>query len=74
MPLSSPLNIATFGASAFVDAATAYDKGQIVRDQQFRKGIGAGLWASAAVFRVSLMFARGIGSGNRVHFGAGFTF
>lgn len=74
MPLSSPLTIATFGASAFVDAATAYDKGQIFRDQQFRKGIGAGLWASAAVFRISLMFAHGIGSGNRVHFGAGFTF
>jgi outer membrane protein assembly factor BamA len=74
MPLSSPLSIATFGASAFVDAATAYDKGQILRDQQFLKGIGAGLWASAAVFRLSLMFAHGMGAGNRVHFGAGLTF
>ena len=74
MPLSSPLSVATFGASAFVDAAAAYDKGEIFRDQRFRKGIGAGLWASAAVFRMSLMFAHGIGAGNRVHFGAGFTF
>jgi outer membrane protein assembly factor BamA len=74
MPLSSPLNVATFGASAFVDAATAYDKGQIFRDQRFRRGIGAGLWASAAVFRISLMFAHGMGAGNRVHFAAGFTF
>jgi outer membrane protein assembly factor BamA len=74
MPLSSPLSIATFGVSAFVDAATAYDKGHIFRDQQFHKGVGAGLWASAAVFRLSLMFAHGIGAGNRVHFGAGLTF
>lgn len=74
MPLSSPLSVATFGANAFIDAATAYDKGQIFRDQQFRKGIGAGLWASAAVFRVSLMVAHGMGAGNRVHFAAGLTF
>ena len=74
MPLTSPLNIARFGTSVFVDAATAYDKGQKFRDQRLRKGVGAGLWASAALFRISLMVAHGIGEGNRVHFGAGLTF
>jgi outer membrane protein assembly factor BamA len=74
MPLTSPLNIARFGASVFVDAATAYDKGQKFRDQDLRKGVGAGFWASAALFRLSLMVAHGIGEGNRVHFGAGLTF
>ncbi len=74
MPLTSPLNIARFGTSVFVDAATAYDKGQKFRDQRLRKGAGAGLWGSAALFRISLMVAHGIGEGNRVHFGAGLTF
>jgi outer membrane protein assembly factor BamA len=74
MPLTSPLNIARFGTSVFLDAATAYDKGQKFRDQHVRKGVGAGLWASAALFRISLMVAHGIGEGNRVHFGAGLTF
>jgi outer membrane protein assembly factor BamA len=74
VPLTSPLSIARFGTSMFVDVGTAYDKGQKFRDQELRKGIGAGIWASAAVFRISLMVAHGVGEGNRVHFGAGLTF
>jgi outer membrane protein assembly factor BamA len=73
-PLTSPLNIARMGTSIFVDVATAYDKGHKFRDQDLRKGVGAGVWASAALFRISLMVAHGIGEGNRVHFGAGLTF
>jgi outer membrane protein assembly factor BamA len=74
MPLTSPLTIATFGASVFVDAATVYDKGQTFSDQRVRKGAGGGVWASAALFRISLMVAHGIGAGNRVHVSAGLTF
>lgn len=73
-PLTSPLNFGRFGTSLFVDAARAYDKGEKFGDRPVRKGVGAGIWASAAVFRMSLAFARGIGEGNRVHFAAGLTF
>jgi outer membrane protein assembly factor BamA len=74
IPLTSPLHIARFGASAFVDAGTVYNKGQRFRDQTLKRGIGAGIWAAAPLFHVSLVAAHGIGAGNRVHFGAGLTF
>ena len=74
IPLTSPLHIAKFGTSVFIDAGTTYDKGQRLADQRLRKGVGGGVWATAALFRISLMVAHGIGAGNRVHFGAGLTF
>ena len=74
IPLSSPLNIARFGTSVFMDVGTTYDKGLRFHDQDLKKGVGAGVWATAAFFRISLMVAHGIGAGNRVHFGAGLTF
>jgi outer membrane protein assembly factor BamA len=73
-PLTSPLNFGRFGTSLFVDAARAYDKGEKLRDRPLKKGVGAGIWTSAAVFHMSLAFAHGMGQGNRVHFSAGFTF
>ena len=74
IPLTSPLRVAKFGTSVFIDAGTTYDKGQRFSDQHLRKGVGGGVWATAALFRISLMVAHGIGAGNRVHFGAGLTF
>ena len=62
------------GGYILATATGTDDKGQKFRDQRLRKGVGAGLWASAALFRISLMVAHGIGEGNRVHFGAGLTF
>ena len=73
-PLTSPLHIGQFGTSLFVDAGTTYDMGRRFSDEPLRKGVGGGIWATAALFRISLMVAHGIGSGNRVHFGAGLTF
>ena len=57
-----------------MDAGTTYDKGQRFGDQRLKRGVGAGVWATAALFRISLMVAHGIGAGTRVHFGAGLTF
>jgi outer membrane protein assembly factor BamA len=74
IPLSSPLNLGTFGTSVFIDVGTAYDKGQRFRERDLKRGVGAGVWATAALFRISLMVAHGIGAGTRVHFGAGLTF
>jgi hemolysin activation/secretion protein len=74
IPLTSPLHMGRFGTSVFMDAGTVYNKGQRFRDQKLKRGIGAGIWATAPLFHVSLMVARGLGSGTRVHFGAGLTF
>jgi outer membrane protein assembly factor BamA len=74
MPLTSPLTLAKFGTSIFIDTGTAYDKGQRLRDGTLSKGVGGGVWATAALFRLSFMVAHGMGAGTRVHFDAGLTF
>ncbi|MCM3879693.1 MAG: outer membrane protein assembly factor, partial [Vicinamibacterales bacterium] len=74
IPLTSPLRLARFGTSVFMDVGTTYDKGQKFRDQKLKRGVGAGVWAMAPLFHISLMIAHGIGADTRVHFGAGLTF
>jgi hypothetical protein len=74
VPLTSPLNLGKVGASAFADIATVYDDGGRLRDQQFQRGAGGSVWVTAAVLKMELSVARGIGAGTRVHFGATTTF
>jgi hypothetical protein len=75
VPLTSPLvSIARMGVSAFVDAGTAYDKGQRLRDQDWRQGVGGSVWFSAAFLRLNVAVARGLGSSTRVHIGANLLF
>jgi outer membrane protein assembly factor BamA len=74
IPTNSPLRMARFGVSVFMDAGTAYNKGQRFDDQELERGVGAGVWATAPLFRLSVAVARGIGSGWRAHIGAGLTF
>ena len=73
-PLTSPLRVGKFGVNAFVDAGTVYAHGQRLADQPLRRGIGAGVWFSAAFLRMNLAVAHGIGATTRVHFGAGVSF
>jgi outer membrane protein assembly factor BamA len=74
IPTTSPLRVARFGISAFMDAGTAYDKGQRFSDQKLERGVGAGVWLTAPLFHISVAVARGLGSGMRVHARAGLTF
>lgn len=74
IPTTSPLRMARFGYSIFMDAGTTYDTGERFTDQKLEKGIGAGVWATAPLFRIGLAVARGLGSGTRVHVAAGLTF
>jgi outer membrane protein assembly factor BamA len=74
IPLTSPLEIGKLGVSAFVDAGTAYDKGQRLADQTARTGIGGSAWMTIAAFRMSFSVAHGRRSGTRVNFGGGLTF
>jgi outer membrane protein assembly factor BamA len=74
IPTTSPLRMARFGISVFMDAGVAYNKGQRFDEQKLERGVGAGVWATAPLFRFSVAVARGIGSGVRAHIGAGLTF
>ena len=74
IPATSPLRLARFGYSVFMDVATTYDNGHRFRDQKFERGVGAGVWMTAPLFRISVAVARGIGSSTRAHIGAGLTF
>jgi outer membrane protein assembly factor BamA len=74
VPLTSPLSIGRFGVSAFVDVGTVYPKGERLRDQMLDRGVGGGVWLSAAVFRLSLVVAHGIGGDTRVHVGTNVSF
>lgn len=71
VPLTSPLDLARFGVSAFVDVGSVYDKGERLRDQRWKTGVGGGIWMGAAVFRLSFVVARGLDAGTRVHLGIG---
>jgi outer membrane protein assembly factor BamA len=74
VPLTSPLSFGRVGVSAFIDAATAYDKGQRLSDQGWRQGVGGGVWFSAAFVRLNVAVAHGRGSSTRVHVGANVSF
>ena len=70
VPLTSPISVGRIGVSAFVDAGTAYDKNQRLRDQEWKRGIGGSVWFAAAFFRLNVAIAHGRGSSTRVHVGA----
>jgi outer membrane protein assembly factor BamA len=74
VPLTSPLSVGKVGVSAFVDAATVYDHGERLANQNFRYGVGGGVWFSAAFLRLNLAIARGIGQSTRAHVGTSVTF
>ena len=74
LPISSPLQVAKLGLSGFVDAGTAYRKGERLGDRPFHTGIGGGVWAAITVVQFGLSVAHGRGAGTRVHFGVAGTF
>jgi outer membrane protein assembly factor BamA len=74
MPITSPLSVGKLGVSAFLDVGTAYDKGELFKDQTLHQGVGGGVWIALTGFRMGLSVAHGKGSGTRVNFGGGLTF
>ncbi|HEV3141753.1 MAG TPA: BamA/TamA family outer membrane protein, partial [Vicinamibacterales bacterium] len=74
VPLTSPLSIGKTGVSAFVDAATVYDKGASLADQTWKQGYGGGVWFAAAFLRLNVVVAHGRGSSTRTHVSANLTF
>jgi len=74
VPVTSPLDIAKVGVSAFLDTATVYDRGRHVRDQHFERGTGGGVWFSAAFVRFDLYVAHVLGGRTRAQFAASVSF
>jgi hemolysin activation/secretion protein len=74
VPLSSPLSVGKVGVNAFIDAAAVYPKGQRLADQELRRGVGAGIWFSAAIVRLNLVVAHGVGGSTRAHLATAFAF
>lgn len=74
VPLTSPLSIGKIGVSAFVDMATVYDKGSHLRDHDFDRGAGVGVWLSAALLHANISIAHGVGGSTRAHVGLSATF
>jgi len=66
VPLTSPLSFGKIGVSGFVDAGAVSNAGERLLDQPFRRSVGGSLWFTAAVFRINVAVARGIGSSTRV--------
>ena len=74
LPLTSPIRLARFGVSAFVDRGAVYNKGERFSDQTLQEGYGAGVWFAAAFFRLNIAVAHGRGASTRVHVGGNVTF
>ena len=75
VPLTSVLDTAKLGVTAFIDAGKIWDFGGRAEDVIWRKGAGAGVFLIASFVRINLDVARGIDTGKtRVHLSSGFTF
>lgn len=74
VPLTSPLDLARLGVSAFVDTGAVHDSGERLGDQRWATGAGGGIWMGAAVFHLSLVAAHGFGAGMRLHLSVGVSF
>jgi len=75
VPVTSVLNGARLGLTAFMDAGKAFDVDQRISDVPWRRGAGGGIFLIATVVRINLDVARGLKTGDtRVHLSSGFSF
>jgi len=73
-PLNSPLSVGRFGVKAFVDAGTAWVAAARMKDQQFDRGIGGGVYFGGGPVVMDLDVAWPEEGKPRAHFGLGVTF
>ena len=75
VPITSVLSGAKLGLTVFMDAAKATDVGASLRDAEWHRGAGAGLFIIAPLVRINLDIAHGLnGGGTRLNLGIGFSF
>lgn len=75
VPLTPVIRGAKLGISAFTDLAKAADHGTPLRDVDWKRSAGGGLFLIAPLVRVNLDVAKSLdGGGTRVHLSSGFAF
>jgi hypothetical protein len=75
IPLTSVLNGAKLGVTAFMDAGKIWNVGQSMELAEWHRGAGGGLFLIASIIRINLDVAHGLKTGGtRVHLSSGFTF
>lgn len=75
VPITSVLNGAKLGVTAFVDAGRIWNTGDRFDDTPWRRGVGGGLFLIASIVRLNLDVAHGLSAGTtRLHLSSGFTF
>jgi outer membrane protein assembly factor BamA len=75
LPLTSPLRIARFGVTAFTDAGAVSCGADLPTcDRSWKRGYGGSVWAAAAMFRVNVAVAHGVGSSTRIHVNGDISF
>jgi len=74
-PITSVLNGAKIGVTAFVDAGKTWNFGDRMDGAAWHRGVGGGVFLIASVVRINLDIARGLNTGDtHVHLSSGFTF
>jgi Omp85 superfamily domain/Surface antigen variable number repeat len=75
LPVTSPLRLARFGVTAFTDAgAVTCSTGLQACDPAWKRGYGGSVWAAAAMFRINVAVAHGVGSSTRIHVNGDISF
>ncbi len=74
-PITSVLSGAKLGLTVFMDAAKAVDFHARLKDAEWHRGAGAGLFLIAPLVKINLDVAHGLnGGGTRLNVGTGFSF
>jgi outer membrane protein assembly factor BamA len=74
VPFTSPLSVSKLGVSVFTDVGKSYDRPLRFSDAPLHRGVGAGLWFSAAIVQFGVSVARGRPGDTRVNVGLGVGF
>jgi hypothetical protein len=75
VPITSVISGGKLGVDVFIDAAKTTDYGLRLKDANWQRGAGAGVFLIASLFKLNLDVARSLdGGGTHVHFGIGFAY
>jgi hypothetical protein len=75
VPLTSVLHGAKLGVSAFMDVSKIAEFGASLKDAEWRRGAGAGVFIIAPLVKLNFDIAHGFdGGGTRLNLGTGFSF
>jgi len=75
VPITSVISGAKLGLEGFIDAGKAVDYGLRLKDADWHRGAGGGIFIIAPLVKINLDVAHGLDGGpTRVHLGAGFSF